>query len=208
MSTLLGIISDVHADTSALEEALRAMKRLRVDRVVCAGDIVDYGRDPEGTIRLLRESGVVCIRGNHDSWALKGIGDHAKRLSPGALAFLRTLPKRCDIVVEGLRIAIRHARPPEDDMLGIDPDVEQPEDLAAMLFEADRADVLIVGHTHRSFRLEAKGGGIVVNPGALLRDPERGVHVPTPGTFATLELPGCHFTVRYAFDGAPVGEHT
>lgn len=31
-----------------------------------------------------------------------------------------------------------------------------------------------------------------------------GVHVPTPGTFAILELPSREFTVRYAFDGEPV----
>ena len=68
--TLLGVITDLHADLGALQAALERMDDLGVDLVVCAGDIVDGGDEPEQVIALLREWRIPCIRGNHDRWAV------------------------------------------------------------------------------------------------------------------------------------------
>lgn len=37
----IGLISDVHGDLAALEDALRELDRLTVDEVFCAGDLLD-----------------------------------------------------------------------------------------------------------------------------------------------------------------------
>ena len=63
MTTLLGIITDLHADLGALRAALDRLDALGVDRVVCAGDIVDGGDQPEEVIALLRKREIPCIRG-------------------------------------------------------------------------------------------------------------------------------------------------
>lgn len=68
----LGVLSDVHSDLQALKEAFRQLDRMGCERVVCAGDIVDYGPFPDETIALLQKRGVPCIRGNHDWWAVQG----------------------------------------------------------------------------------------------------------------------------------------
>src|SRR5205823_2984834 len=93
------------------------------ERIVCAGDLVDYGKHPEKTLAFLRERRVPCIRDNYDRWALKaeGFDDPDLGLSPGSLRFLESLPRRLDSVIDGVRIAVRHARPPEETCAGSTP---------------------------------------------------------------------------------------
>jgi predicted phosphodiesterase len=230
--TTLAIISDVHADVHAVQDALMRIDRMGCDRVVCAGDIVDYGLFPEEAIALLRMRKIPCIRGNHDRWAV-GRGradapeDTAARahdasgfdLSRDAIKFLTTLPTRWDAVLDGIRVAVRHGTPTSD-MEGIDPRLVTVSDTRRWLTDAG-ADVLIVGHTHIAFAMQIPGGGLIVNPGALLRDPahrsepgamlfdpDTGKSMPVPplegGTFGVLTLPARTFNVYRAADGEEV----
>ena len=59
------VLSDLHANATALDAALHAAKE-RWDRVVCLGDVVGYGPDPNEVTTKIRELGAVTIRGNHD----------------------------------------------------------------------------------------------------------------------------------------------
>ncbi len=59
------ILSDIHANATALEAALEAAKG-RWDKVLCLGDVVGYGPDPNEVIDKVRELGATTIRGNHD----------------------------------------------------------------------------------------------------------------------------------------------
>src|ERR1700730_2637751 len=59
------ILSDIHANATALEAALGAAKD-RWDKVLCLGDVVGYGPDPNEVIDRVRELGAKTIRGNHD----------------------------------------------------------------------------------------------------------------------------------------------
>jgi putative phosphoesterase len=216
--TRLAIITDVHADAPALRDALAQIERLRCDRIVCAGDLLDYGLFPEETLALLVERRIPCIRGNHDRWAVADGRDQSGwDLTPRAVVFLGALPDHRRLTVDGVRVAVWHARP-RSDMDGILPDIAADE--ARRLHERADADVLIVGHTHVPFVLTLFGGGLIANPGALLRDPARPfeaaaiydptagtfVSAPAPGggTFGVLELPSKVFTVHRAADGAEV----
>ena len=193
--TRLAIISDVHADLHALRDALVYIERLGCDLIVCAGDLVDYGAQPEETVTLLRERKIPCIRGNHDRWSLDRKPDDPRALSPSAREFLASLPTRWDRTIEGVRVAVRHGTP-RSDMAGIDPDEATAGDVWFWLREAD-ADVLIVGHTHVPFALSVVGGGMIANPGALLREPIGGgtFKIPAPGTIGVLEVPARKFEI-------------
>lgn len=59
------ILSDIHANLTALETALTALEG-RWDRVVCLGDLVGYGPDPNEVIDRVRKMSAATIRGNHD----------------------------------------------------------------------------------------------------------------------------------------------
>lgn len=62
------ILSDLHANATALDAALDAAKE-RWDHVVCLGDVVGYGPDPNEVTNTVRELGARTIRGNHDKAA-------------------------------------------------------------------------------------------------------------------------------------------
>ena len=211
----LAIITDVHADAHALRDALAQIDRLGCDSIVCAGDLLDWGLFPEETLAILRERRIPCVRGNHDRWAVhEGHDMSGWDLTGRSVAFLESLPPTWSKTIEGVRVAVWHARPGSD-MDGIPTDIGKAE-LRSLLKKAG-ADVLVVGHTHLRFRLEAPRGGVVVNPGALLRapahpmddamryDPVGGTFVAAPapggGTFGVLELPSARFTVHRASDG-------
>jgi len=59
------VVSDIHANATALEAALEAAKG-RWDKCVCLGDVVGYGPDPNEVVNKIRELGALTIRGNHD----------------------------------------------------------------------------------------------------------------------------------------------
>ena len=215
MTTLLGIITDVHADRDALRAALARMDDLGIDLIVCAGDIVDGGDEPEQVIALLREREIPSIRGNHDRWALMRHenGEPAHEgdartlfLKPDTVAWLAALPTRWDQTIEGVRIAVRHGTPLSD-MDGIFPDVSDAE--AESWLAVAEADVLIVGHTHVPIEKHVSGGKLVANPGALWRGaeafeaamlldpgggPARTAERAQGGCFGVLELPSKRWT--------------
>lgn len=62
------VLSDLHANATAFNAALAAAKG-RWDRVVCLGDVVGYGPDPNEVVSKIRELGAKTIRGNHDKAA-------------------------------------------------------------------------------------------------------------------------------------------
>lgn len=207
--TKLAIISDVHADAPALRDALAQIELLGCEEIVCAGDLLDWGLFPEETIRELRERKVPCIRGNHDRWAVsEGHDTSGWDLTPSAMAFLEALPPSWSRTIEGVRVAVWHARPFHD-MHGVYPDAA-PGTLESMCDYAE-CDVLVVGHTHLAFALPVAGNRLVCNPGVLLRRPAEpmgdamllhpvtGQFAPGPapshGTFGVLELPSMRFTV-------------
>jgi putative phosphoesterase len=194
--TKVGCISDVHADLHALRDALGWMAELGCSRIVCAGDLVDYGAFPDETLELLRSEGIACIRGNHDRWALRD-----GQLSPASAAFLASLPVQLALVVDGVRVVLWHARP-DSDMDGIY--AGELIDLVKIgLLDTAEADVLVVGHTHVPMVVDVGERGLIVNPGALLRDPGPGANVPTPGTFGVLDTEAMQFRIYQAFDGQP-----
>jgi predicted phosphodiesterase len=59
------VLSDLHANLTALEASLNAAEG-KWDRVVCLGDVVGYGPDPNEVTSQIREIGALTIRGNHD----------------------------------------------------------------------------------------------------------------------------------------------
>lgn len=59
------ILSDIHANLTALERSL-AESEGQWEKIVCLGDVVGYGPDPNEVIDRMRQLGALTIRGNHD----------------------------------------------------------------------------------------------------------------------------------------------
>lgn len=69
------IISDIHANLEALEAVLADIDTQGIERIICLGDIVGYGADPEACIDLVAQRCSVVLCGNHDYAVLYGARD-------------------------------------------------------------------------------------------------------------------------------------
>lgn len=168
MTTLIGIISDVHATPEPVRDALHIFKQHGVDHILCAGDIAGYGDDLDETIELLIKHQCISIVGNHDEWLLEK--NHGNTQSP-SLDYLYQLPAAIEMVYEHKRIYLVHSSPFGSQLKGIrlldeygDKIDSEFEHWNQYLKEFD-FDVLIIGHTHQTYA-ELLGRALVINPGS------------------------------------------
>ena len=168
MSYQIGIISDVHSSPEPLREALALFEQKAVDRVICAGDIAGYFDTVTPVVELLQASGCDAIVGNHDQYFLE---KSSPETYPQAYEYLSRLPTTLSFEVEGKRILVVHANPPDEQHGGIkllNQDGELIEERLALWRENLKnlaCDILIVGHTHQVYA-EQLGGVFVINPGS------------------------------------------
>jgi len=80
------IVSDIHGNLEALRAVLEDARGL-YDRILCLGDLVGYGADPNAIVEWVRENAVATVRGNHDKVSV-GI-DSAENYNPAAQASAR-----------------------------------------------------------------------------------------------------------------------
>lgn len=145
------ILSDIHANWEALQAVLAHAKD-SYDQILCLGDVVGYGADPDLAAEWVREHAAATIRGNHDK-ACAGLEDlewfnpiarvsavwTQQSTKPENIEWLGKLPKG-PAQVDGFQIL--HGSPlDEDEYLISDQDAEQ---VAPYL----DSPVLFFGHTH------------------------------------------------------------
>lgn len=145
------VLSDLHANATALNAALAAAQG-RWEQIVCLGDVVGYGPDPNEVASKIRELGAQTIRGNHDKAATglmptddfnpvaKAAVDWTRsQLSPDNLKWLTDLPHG-PLEVSG--IALVHGALQDEDEYVFTPE----QALEGLLDSA--AVVTFFGHTH------------------------------------------------------------
>ncbi|MDP9112726.1 MAG: metallophosphatase family protein [Acidobacteriota bacterium] len=160
------ILSDIHANLEA-HQAVLADAKGKYDRILCLGDLVGYGADPNAIVEWTRENVTAVIRGNHDRVSVggpPGAPDGMETFNPVAQAstvwtrntllpgnreYLERLP-RGPLPYEGLDLI--HGSPADEDEY-----VVTASD-AAPLFGLLEAAVTFFGHTHRQggFRMSRR----------------------------------------------------
>lgn len=160
----IAFISDVHANLLALEAVLKDIAERDVDAVYCLGDIVGYGPDPDEVVRAI--SKYPCVMGNYDdavghersscgceykpgresevgdislNWTIENTEVETKQ-------FLKKLPKRLNIEVEGVRILLVHASPLDELYEYVTP--KTPPERFKTLANSFEEDIVVSGHTH------------------------------------------------------------
>jgi len=66
----LAIFTDIHANRQAFSACLDAARARGAERMICLGDIVGYGADPEWAVETMMglvEEGAIAVIGNHDN---------------------------------------------------------------------------------------------------------------------------------------------
>lgn len=156
------ILSDLHSNLEALEKC-GELAQGKYDQVICLGDLVGYGPDPNLVIERIRELAQIMIRGNHDK-ACSGITDAEdfnelarkatwwtrEQLTPENFAFLRTLPLG-PVQVDSFQIV--HGSPADEDEYIFGPGQALPA------LRNLTTQVVFFGHTHfqGGFMLTAQG---------------------------------------------------
>ena len=67
---LLAVFADIHANRQAFSACLDFARARGAEQMVCLGDYVGYGADPEWTVDTvmdLVDNGAMAVRGNHDN---------------------------------------------------------------------------------------------------------------------------------------------
>ena len=82
----LAILSDIHANTEALQQVLAYCGNLGVDKYACLGDVVGYNADPQYRLQVFKSLDLLArVRGNHDDYTasedeeMEGFNPNAKR---------------------------------------------------------------------------------------------------------------------------------
>jgi len=66
----IAIISDIHSNLEALTKAFELIDQESVHEIVCLGDVVGYGANPNECVHLVRSRCRIVLRGNHDAAAV------------------------------------------------------------------------------------------------------------------------------------------
>lgn len=165
---LIGLISDVHATPEPLAEALSVFSSKGVRQVFCAGDIAGYREHLKKTVALLKVNNCHTILGNHD---LLYLDHHEDESDNEAVKYFKQLPTSIEKVIEGKRLYMVHAEPPDKCHGGIKLLSKEGEILGDRLnlwierLRTFYCDVLVVGHTHQVFA-QMIGRTLVINPGS------------------------------------------
>jgi predicted phosphodiesterase len=164
------ILADIHSNLEAFEEVLGRIKN--VDKIICLGDVVGYGPNPNECIELIKQHQIICIAGNHDKavtgeLTTQAFNREAKdailwtkiTLTKENLAFLKALP----VILDLAEFQIVHGsldNPLENYITNMD---EAKQTLKAM-----SKTVCFVGHSHQPLLIGQKADGII--EGKIIND--------------------------------------
>ncbi|HEY6561285.1 MAG TPA: metallophosphoesterase family protein [Polyangiaceae bacterium] len=178
-TTRIGLISDVHGNEIALEAVLEKLRDVRVDRIVCLGDVAALGPRPVAVLQQLEDIGCECLLGNHDEFMIQPelVLGYAKvpliaaavewchaQLTTRELDFIRTFKRTLELPLDSVnRLALFHGTPESNttDLLAT-----TPRDVVDEMIREHEAQVMAGGHTHIQM-LRQHRGMLIVNPGSV-----------------------------------------
>jgi len=170
----IGIIADPHSNLAALKAVLKDMPK--VDGLICAGDLVGYGAEPNEVVALARARNMRTVLGNHDYGAVardtSGLNPIAARavlwtadnLREDNVKYLRGLAEELKLTFGGRRIYVVHGSPRDHLFEYVFPDLSNREFLE--LTREVEADVIVLGHTHVPMNRVIQGK-LILNPGGV-----------------------------------------
>jgi putative phosphoesterase len=153
----VGLISDIHAHYSDLVKALRIFKRVGVDKILCAGDLVEKGHDGDAVVDLMQKLKIPCVLGNHDEmapgnqqWVINNMdmshpNTQSLLLKDESIQYLESLPRQLRFNWEGLDLLLVHGSPTSNmEYLSLKTSINRYRKHAQIA----NADIIVFGHSH------------------------------------------------------------
>ena len=151
----VAIISDIHGNLDAFRQVLNDIEASSIDAIVCLGDNVGYGPEPEQVIRQVRNRNIPCVMGNHEQavldrrcldWfntaARKSLQKTMTLLSEDSINFIRGLES--SLVIYQSRFV--HGFPPDSTDTYL---FQASKDTLKQSFSEMKERFCFVGHTHK-----------------------------------------------------------
>jgi len=150
----IAILSDIHGNYDALQKVLADAKHAHVDSLICLGDCIGYGPEPEAVIQEVRRLEIPSILGNHEMAALdpshldwfnplarRSLEQTIRMLSENSLNYIRQLPFYR--IVSQARFV--HGYPPDSAQTYL---FQKSAPELRKTFETMAERLCFVGHTH------------------------------------------------------------
>lgn len=154
---MIAVISDIHANSFALDAVLSDIKARGATEIYCLGDLVGYNAHPRETLRMLRQADIPAVKGNHDMMAigelpLGGCGPNAnfsqqwtrQQLSDDERDYLQALPMQRLVQQD---IVLLHSRL-DDPLNYLSRDADYLAEYERLRAWQPAARICFTGHTH------------------------------------------------------------
>lgn len=172
--TRIAFFGDLHGNAEATEAVLLDIEAQTPDHLICLGDLVGYGANPNKVIHLVQNRNIPVIMGNYDDGigfdrgdcgcayrdetekanGEKSIAWTADAVTHTNKRWLQTLLPEYRLEAGGLRIRVVHGSPRRiNEYLFEDRNEASLERIAR---SAD-CDVLVFGHTHKPWTRDIAG---------------------------------------------------
>lgn len=151
----LALLADIHANRQAFAACLDAARARGAERLICLGDIVGYGADPEWAVDTAMDlvaNGGIAVRGNHDN----AIGEPSDSMNADAQAAIDWTRNRLSAEQKAFLAGLPILRE-EDNRLYVHSEASDPAKWryvrdtsdAARSMMATELQITFCGHIHR-----------------------------------------------------------
>ena len=208
----IAVISDLHGNMQALEAVLNDIKKEKCEKIFCLGDIAMAGPEPSKTVdkiqHMISDTDFTIIQGNTDEMISNcdnqmihmleennPVMAHALECDVTVLSeeqknFLRDLPKKKEININGIKILLVHGSPRKNNE-NIFPDLKI-EEVEEMIAGTD-ANIIFCGHTHVPCGYQTNTKQTVVNTGSVGRPFSQ----EPKSCYAVLEINDKEYTIKH-----------
>lgn len=186
----IAVISDIHANPLAFDSVMEDINNFNPDKIFCLGDLILAGYDPNyigEKIFQLKEKyqkDFEIIQGNTDKMVAYcsdelikktieafpcmgySLQDDVKITDRKYIDFIRDLPEKKLIEINGLKIELVHGSP-RNQSENIFPSLEA--DKVEEMVKSSNADLILCGHTHIPCGYSLNSGKTVINVGSVGR---------------------------------------
>ena len=177
----IAVFSDIHGNLSALKAVLEQINDKRPDLTVFLGDIFQRGNEEIECLEMLKESGIICLKGNCELYIadgvdidpdveyLRGYYDEArKKLTDEQMQFIRQMPLFYENECCGHKLRFSHFLFSDIDspypFLQLSSLKDGVFDAACKSEDVTKYDLVVVGHSHQNF---VKGNVVSVSASGL-----------------------------------------
>jgi putative phosphoesterase len=175
-NSTIALLSDIHANLSALQRVFEDADKRGADIYLNAGDSIGFGPCPNEVVELLCEKNVLSILGNYDVEVIerkaKAKGEKScalkfarKEIAKSVECYLSSFPHELRLKVAGKKLLVTHGSP-ESIEEHIYHNTE--DERLKILAKKAKADIIVVGHSHEQFWKQANGASFI-NPGSVGR---------------------------------------